>query len=433
MRVYNAEGEPLDTTIQIELGADGPRIVFESSGPNRNRDYILGFNTVLIRLAGLAAILRDATVVSKETQRLPLNQRRLHIADKRYPFQLTSAEEAIATARSLRRAAAAVGRPATARGGGNPTKRVEIRFAVPRRKRATLAWLTQQIVGAAVSQGGEDWSEEEVRLVVADYFGMLKLELSHSPYVKAEHNRLLRGKLHSRTKGSVERKYQNISSVLNDLGLPFIEGYKPLSNAQNLLREVVRQHLGDSPTIEEGIAKTLDTVPDTVAVVPVDHNVALVPSPSSITAGRSARRRVAHKFDFAGRDAKNRSLGRQGELWAIEWERARLRANNCAHLIDAIEHVSETQGDGSGYDIRSKNLDGSDRFIEVKTTNGNRFTPFLITGNELDCSRELGSSYHVYRVFEFSSNPHLFIISGPLDESVQLEPTEYRVRFKPKG
>jgi hypothetical protein len=430
MRVYSSKGQPLDATIQIELRADGPRIVFESSGPGRNRDYILGFDTVLTRLAGLSAILRDATVVSKETQRLPPNQRRLHVTDKHYPFRLTSAEEAIATARSLRRAAAAVGRPAAARGGGNPTKRVEIRFVVPRRARATLAWLTQQIVGPAVSQRGNDWSKEEARLAVADYFDMLKFELSHRPYVKAEHNRLLRGKLRSRTKGSVERKYQNISSVLNDLGLPFIDGYKPLSNVQGLLREVVCQYLDENPTIEKGIIRILNMVPDRV-VAPVDCHAALVLPPSSATAAPPARRRLARKFDFAGLDARNRSLGLQGELWVMEFERARLRAGDCGHLVEVIEHVSKTQGDGLGYDIHSKNLDGSDRFIEVKTTNGNCFTAFLVTANELDCSRESGSSYHVYRVFEFSFNPRLFIISGPLDESVQLEPTEYRVRFKP--
>ena len=268
-----------------------------------------------------------------------------------------------------------------------------------------------------------------MRLTVADYFDMLKLEMSHPPYVKAEHNRLLRGKLRSRSKGSVERKYQNISSVLKDLGLRFIDGYKPLSNVQGLLREVVRQYLDENPAIEKEIVTILDMVPNRVTV-PVDYDAALVLPPSSATEGPPARRRVARKLDFAGLDARNRSLGLQGELWVMEFERARLRAADCGHLVEAIEHVSKTQGDGPGYDIRSKNLDRSDRLIEVKTTNGNRFTAFLITANALDCSRELGSSYHVYRVFEFSSNPRLFIISGPLDESVQLEPTEYRVRFK---
>jgi hypothetical protein len=298
MQVYNAKDQPLDATIQLELRADGPRIVFESSGPNRNPQYILAFDTVLTRLAGLSAILRDATVVSKKTQRLPPNQRRLHIANKRYPFKLTSAEEAKATARSLRRAAAAVSRPATARGGGNPTKRVEIRFEIPRRKRATLAWLTQQIVRPSAShliQGREDWSEEEVLLVVTDYFDMLKLEMSHIPYVKAQHNRLLRENLHSRTQGSVERKYQNISSELNDLGLPFIDGYKPLSNAQDLLRVMVRRHLDENPTIVEGIITAVDTVPDRVAV-PVDYDAVLVPPPSKAAASLPARRRVARKI-----------------------------------------------------------------------------------------------------------------------------------------
>ena len=44
-------------------------------------------------------------------------------------------------------------------------------------------------------------------------------------------------------------------------------------------------------------------------------------------------------------------------------------------------------------------------------------TAFLITANELDCSRELDSSYHVYRVFEFSSNPRLFSTAASSEES----------------
>lgn len=377
MQVYNAKGDPLDATIQLEVQADGPRIVFESRSPTRNKDYIRGFDTVLTRLAELTAILRDAMVVSKQTESLTPDQRRLYLAHKHYPFQLTSAEEAIATARSLRRAAAAVARPTNARGGGNPTKRVEIRFEIPRRKRATLAWLIQQIArphDSSLIQGGENWSEEEVRLVVADYAD------------------------------------------------------KPLSNAQGLLRETVRGHLEGNPTALKELINILDAVPDSVVA---DYNAVLVPPPSSATARSLARRRGAHKFDFASRDAKNRSLGAQGELWVIECERARLKAAGCVHLVQAIEHVSQTQGDGAGYDIHSKNLDGSDRFIEVKTTNGNRLTPFLLTANELECSRELGSAYHLYRVFEFSSNPHLFVITGSLDQTLQLEPTEYRVRFKP--
>ena len=72
----------------------------------------------------------------------------------------------------------------------------------------------------------EAWSHEEVEAAVADYFAMLAKELSGEPYSKADHNRQLQNLLSSRTRGSVERKHQNISAVLIDLGYPYIDGFE---------------------------------------------------------------------------------------------------------------------------------------------------------------------------------------------------------------
>ena len=152
MQVYNTKGRPLDAEVLLKRRDDDTLcIVFESRGPGRNRDYIAAFDAVLSRLAGLSAVLLDATVVSRETQHLPIRRKRLVMAKRRYPIQLTFVEEGIVAARSLRRAAAAVGRPKSARGGGNPTKRVEILFAIPRHKRAALPWLTRNILRPSIS------------------------------------------------------------------------------------------------------------------------------------------------------------------------------------------------------------------------------------------------------------------------------------------
>ena len=86
----------------------------------------------------------------------------------------------------------------------------------------------------------EDWSPEEVVFTVEDYFSMLADELACQPYSKAQHNRALQALLNGRTKGAIERKHQNISAVLNDLGYVFIQGYKPLGNIQRALKEVVK-------------------------------------------------------------------------------------------------------------------------------------------------------------------------------------------------
>src|SRR5262249_21423990 len=84
-------------------------------------------------------------------------------------------------------------------------------------------------------QAGKDWSEQEVRLLVADYFAMFQKELLGKRYSKAGHRKALAPKLAGRSKGSIEFKHQNVSAVLVGLGLPYIEGYKPRGNFQALL------------------------------------------------------------------------------------------------------------------------------------------------------------------------------------------------------
>lgn len=71
---------------------------------------------------------------------------------------------------------------------------------------------------------GDDWSREEVEAIVADYLGMLALELAGSPYNKAEHRRSLAKRLNDRSEGSIEFKHANISAALIQAGLPFISG-----------------------------------------------------------------------------------------------------------------------------------------------------------------------------------------------------------------
>src|SRR5437899_3120271 len=89
----------------------------------------------------------------------------------------------------------------------------------------------------------DDWSREEVEATVSDYFDMLAMELRGEPFNKAEHNRDLQKLLANRTKGAIEKKHQNISAVLIELGYPYIDGYKPLGNYQQLLYGVVEDRL----------------------------------------------------------------------------------------------------------------------------------------------------------------------------------------------
>jgi hypothetical protein len=91
-----------------------------------------------------------------------------------------------------------------------------------------------------------NWTRDELASVVTAYFDMLEDELAGKKYNKAAVNRSLRsGVLVGRNRGSVEFRMQNISSVLSEIGHPFIQGYKPRKNVgQNVtdqLLEIIKE------------------------------------------------------------------------------------------------------------------------------------------------------------------------------------------------
>jgi len=76
-----------------------------------------------------------------------------------------------------------------------------------------------------------DWSEDEIEASVDAYLKMLQWETDGVKYVKSKINAELReGPLSARTKGSVEFRMQNISAVMQELGIKWIKGYKPATN-----------------------------------------------------------------------------------------------------------------------------------------------------------------------------------------------------------
>ncbi len=90
----------------------------------------------------------------------------------------------------------------------------------------------------ADSKHGSIWSTQELDTIVADYFEMLGNELAGRSYVKSHHSAGLM-KLLGRSHRSVEFKHQNISAVLDELGLPWIPGYIPKPNYQNAIFDAI--------------------------------------------------------------------------------------------------------------------------------------------------------------------------------------------------
>jgi Domain of unknown function (DUF3883) len=272
---------------------------------------------------------------------------------------------------------------------------------------------------------GAAWNDSEIDLVVSDYFSMLANEISGLPYNKSEHRRLLIQAI-KRSAGSIERKRHNISAVLVRIGLPWIKGYKPLFNFQNALVDGVDRYLEMKGTpVFEISPKT-----ETILAEPEDLLMGPPPAPPAEEGKEaSAVRRLIRKFDPAARDARNRLLGKHGEELVLKHERLRLTSAGRNDLANKLEWTSEVRGDGAGYDIRSFNFDGSDRLLEVKTTNGSSYTPFFISENERSFSIERKDAFRLVRLYNFYDKPAGFELTAPLENWVQLAPTAYRATF----
>ncbi|MGE8187744.1 HNH endonuclease [Pseudomonas sp. NPDC086278] len=109
-------------------------------------------------------------------------------------------------------------------------------------------------------KSNSDWSDVEIQAAVDAYLSMLSREQSGQKVVKTEENRILReGALAGRTKGSVEFRMQNISTVLVELGRDRIEGYKPAKNVGANVARSIREALNAPSTLTpEDFAPTAD-------------------------------------------------------------------------------------------------------------------------------------------------------------------------------
>jgi hypothetical protein len=269
--------------------------------------------------------------------------------------------------------------------------------------------------------GSGDWTDAELRAIVADYFSMLDDELAGRPYSKTQHRNVLQATIH-RSRGSIERKHQNISAILRDLRLPWIDGYKPLGHLQDALVDAVEARLSRSEL------DRLDEAPLPVKP-PISVSIFVPPPPPSIGPTGKPGGSVSSRYDPA-RDAANRVLGRAGEDFVVEIEQKRLEELGRNDLAKQVKWVSKEVGDSLGYDITSFTEEGTPMFIEVKTTRGSITTPFFISENERRVAAEKGPAFRVYRLFGFGTDPKIYSLPGPLERALALEPIAYRARVR---
>lgn len=271
-----------------------------------------------------------------------------------------------------------------------------------------------------------DWSIEEVTLIVSDYFDMLTKQLSGINYVKSEHRRKVSRLLKNRrSEGSIEFKHQNISSILIELGMPYIPGYKARGNYQQLLKESVEKYVYAHPELDELINRYISTdnlLPkiDDLMTIEVE-----VPELNFIVNEPVLKFGEKNSINYFEREIRNKKLGLLGEEFIMNYEKQRMCMLGFNSLVNKIEHISQTQGDYAGFDILSYDEEGKEKYIEVKTTKLGMEAPFYFTRNELAFSKYKDEKYRLYRLFNFKTKPKFYQLKGSLNETCDSISTEF--------
>lgn len=124
--------------------------------------------------------------------------------------------------------------------------------------------------------------------------------------------------------------------------------------------------------------------------------------------------------------------GALGEFIVMEYERKRLMRSGQVGLARRVRWTSKENA-AAGFDIASFELDGSERFIEVKAT-ASGTKRFLITRNEWLVAQARGEKYWIYLVTNVDSNPQVLPLQNParleLEGHLTRAANEWMVRLK---
>lgn len=281
-----------------------------------------------------------------------------------------------------------------------------------------------RVVDFARGEPGKAWNRWEIDAAVAAYLDMLQRERRGEAYVKTNVVRDLGQLLPARSRGSIERKFQNVSAILDEYGLPWIDGYKPLSNYQDELAVAVLDAIGTQRHLADALGVYASTALPAAQSRQLSTSDVLVPAPGSSGRGSNPPSRVGLMGGTipALRDFQTKALGDAGEEWVLGLEQEQLVRAGRSDLAGLVSWAARDVGDGLGYDVASFYPDGRERFIEVKTTNYGVRTPFYITKGEVSFSERRSDAFSLYRVHGFARDPRLYVLDGSVKERARLEP-----------
>ena len=195
----------------------------------------------------------------------------------------------------------------------------------------------------------------------------------------------------------------------------------------------------DEEIIEEIVnAKIKKYIPKKENNIDNTHSVEIIEFPNTFKGNKNKNYMpTVRLYNFEKINERNLKKGNKAEDLVMDFEKLRLANQGYANLVEKVEHVSKTKGDGLGYDILSYDIvDGIivPIYIEVKGTTLDENSPFDITKNELEIAKIHGKNYKIYRVSSLGQNvAKCFIMDGEeIFKKLDFEPIAYKAFKKEK-
>lgn len=149
---------------------------------------------------------------------------------------------------------------------------------------------------------------------------------------------------------------------------------------------------------------------------------------------RIFQEKINSKVDYIQQSQNQYKIGLKGEKLALEYERERLASLGLQPDL-YIKHLS-VESDSYGYDFISADvIDGKLEmiYVEVKSTTDQYDTPFFVSKNQVEVSKEKGKHYRIFRIFDISSmSPYFYIADGELEDNFHLDPITFSATYKYK-
>lgn len=160
-------------------------------------------------------------------------------------------------------------------------------------------------------------------------------------------------------------------------------------------------------------------------------------NPENIELERKETRSFGKVVDFEKENKINKLLGNRGEEIVFNLEKKHLEEMGKTELANEVKWVSK-EDDSLGYDILSFEEGGTEKYIEVKSTNQseNYNANFLISSNQYSKAKKM-KNYYFYIVFSAKGKePKIWKIKEPLqyeNKGLTLTPISYRVIINTRG